>query len=285
MKFSTVINGALAIAMAALPVSATSAALFSEVDLAATYMKDKSCSNVCTPPKVVTCGSQNTNKREEVPDLSEIALRDENTSIEELAKRTFLNKYPKAACSVSLVKKISGGLFEVVINFELSKWEYFYSVLSGACSWLGFTGTGCDDDYWVLVDSSKSKSLVSKWTQWSTTIVVNPQKSNGKCCLPANLTLGMKFQKSGSIFSIFTSYFKQDLTWTFASVDGNFVEFDAYSSFFASLSAREQKEMLDAPMKAHMQKRFLDFSFATSIFASVSTSGSTFQNFCWDCDC
>lgn len=290
MKFSTFINGALALALAAVPVSATSAALFAEVDLAVSFVKDKygGSADVCTPPKVVTCGSSNTYKRDEVPDLADLVLREDanvEDPVADVAKRFFFNKYPKASCSVSSVKKIKDELFEVVINFELSKWEYLYSILSGSVKWLAFKGTQCNDDYWVIIDDTKSKCLVSKWTQWSAVIVVKPQKAYGKCCLPDGLSLELKFKKYGGLFSLFTSYFSKDLTWTFSKPDGKFVEFDAYASFFASLSARDQAEVMAAPMKPHMQKRFLDFSFATSVFASLCTSGTTFKNFCWDCDC
>ncbi|SGZ49827.1 CIC11C00000000748 [Sungouiella intermedia] len=283
MKFSTVLSAAITVASIAAPVSATG--LFDFCDLSTTFKKDHYGSVdvvVCKPPKVVTCGSTDTQKR----DVVEV----DNTVEEE--KRTFL-LIPAAACAVSEVIKLKEDLFECVINFELSKWNFIFNLLGNIVSKFYFSGCGVGDGIFTLISGKIIK--VKKWSQWSTSIVVKPQRINGKCCLPKDLKLNIEFGGSGTFFSAFTNIFKKSFSWSFAPVNGNFVDFDCYNDFFGSLSARDQEEVaaLEAAtgkrgaeaLSPKFQKRFLSFTSSLSVFKSISVSGTTFKNFCWDCDC
>lgn len=278
MKASTLLSTVLAVAAVAAPVLATVGPIFDYCDLADSFKKDHwgsdSGVDVCTPPKVVTCGDSTTQSK-----------RDDEVDDE---KRT-LFLVPKAVCAVSEVIKLKEELFEVVLNFEVAKWNFLFSCLGNIVKKLHFTGTGCNDGIFTLIDGKINK--IKKWTQWSTSIVVKPQKVNGLCCLPKDLKLNIEFGGSGSIFGIFSSIFQKSFCWSFAPVTGAFVDFDIYSDFFLTLSAREQEELLAnekrgvEALRPHQQKRFLDFTSAFSIFKQVSVSGTTFKNFCWQCDC
>lgn len=275
MKISTVLSSTLALAAVTTPVVATDA-LFSFTDLASSFIQGQFGGSsdvvVCTPPKVVTCGDTDTQKRSDI-----------ESAEADLEKRTFA-LVPAAACAVSEVHKLKEGLFEVIINFEVAKWDFISKLLGGIVKKLHFTGTGCDDGKFVLID--KSFKIIKLWTQWSTSIVVKPQKVNGKCCLPKDLKLNVEFGGSGVLFSAFTAIFQKSFSWSFSEVKGDFHDFDCFKDFFLVLTTREQQEIQAAgELAVHQQKRFLDFKDSLSIFKQISVSGTTFKNFCWDCDC
>lgn len=279
MKASTLISTVFAVAAVTAPVSATLGPLFAFCDLAETFKEHQWGTSTgvdqCQPPKVVTCGSEDTT------DYHSKRFVDEE-------KRT-LFLVPAAVCAVSEVIKLKEELFEVVINFELAKFNFIFSLLGNIVSKLHFTGTGCDDGIFTLID--KKVQLIEKWTQWSSSIVVKPVKVNGMCCLPDDLKLNVEFGGSGSIFGWFCSIFQKKFSWSFSKASGSFEDFDIFSDFFSTLSAREQEEILAndkrgvAGLRPHQQKRFLSFLSSINVFKSISTSGTTFKNFCWECDC
>ncbi|KAF5208815.1 hypothetical protein E0198_004714 [Clavispora lusitaniae] len=187
---------------------------------------------------------------------------------EDNEKRTFGALAPLANFAVSKAEAVGEGLFKVTCNFEAEK-AHILSELQQSVSNLYFSGTGCAQDKFALIE--EGHSLIENWAKWSSSIVVKPIQWGGKCCLPKTLKLNCDIiEKPSNCFEAFSSVFGKKISWGFSSAGGALGSAPSTSDFFSSTGSTASLSS---------KKSFFD------IFEKIIDKKGILPNFCWDCDC
>ncbi|KAF5211932.1 hypothetical protein E0198_001478 [Clavispora lusitaniae] len=257
----------LALVLWANPATATFGALFEYTDGG----KDTSAGHLCPVSNVVQAGANQKRSTDE--------------SLHEILKRGG-NVYPKAALAVTQVTKQKGGQYGVLCNFKVSEAEKVSSLLqTSSINALKITGTGTGKDYSLI---EGEKSLVSNWCEWSSTIVVVPEKKHGKCCLPLSMQIEIDIEidiKASVTYEAWSSVYPSKFAWGCSSGSG-YKPVGNWADYFNS---KLQPAPSGAPgvhvNSVHKIKKYAEFKKSLEIFEKIWCDKPQFDQFCWDCDC
>lgn len=184
--------------------------------------------------------------------------------------------YPQADISVSQVTKYSSELYEVMLNFQMQLEATVIGIVpTEYVNTLTVTGTGTED--YPLIEGLKG---INNWCKWSTPVIVKPQVTNGKCCLPSGLAIDVNLKGSssawGQVFPTQFSYKNEN--------SANQCKTITSSSQLMSKRDEIPDFLTNAEVGAHQDKRFAGFK-RTGLLSSIATNNPNFNQYCWDCSC